>query len=331
MSSPETYIAFAAIMLVIALLAVAIDWFGKPMRHRKFVPKIYRFPDERTPKRTRQQVTPWSDAALVLPVSEGTLEPARPAAVPFEVSAYPAVSDAAMLPVMATAPPAALGAETPRTTPLYLDEAASPYPDEAASPYPDEVGLRSQEAFSPYPDEADAGIDLGVAPEHTDLEEPASSASEAGAPVNEIGEIGAVAPGAVSVFADVDTDPIPAPTPESDASEPIDAADRQPSGRANGWQPGDYVFNLTGEGREPSPSTVRTRYWKNVAATAGAAIFGASNMDRLVRGKPPQRRNPRTGKTESMHLPTVGYHDNDGEIPVPAWPTTEIDPFTQQR
>ena len=82
MSSSETYIAFAAIMLVIALLAVAIDWFGKPLRHRKFVPKIYRFPDERVPRRAPQRLTPWSDAALVLPVTEGTLEPARPVAGP---------------------------------------------------------------------------------------------------------------------------------------------------------------------------------------------------------------------------------------------------------
>ncbi len=47
MSSPETFIAFAAIMFVIALIGAAIDWFGAPLRHRKFVPKAYRFPDER--------------------------------------------------------------------------------------------------------------------------------------------------------------------------------------------------------------------------------------------------------------------------------------------
>ena len=35
MSSPETFLAFAAIMLIIALIGVAIDWFGTPLRHRK--------------------------------------------------------------------------------------------------------------------------------------------------------------------------------------------------------------------------------------------------------------------------------------------------------
>ena len=44
MSDPELFIAFGAIMLVIALAGVAIDWVGKPLRHRKFVPKVYRYP-----------------------------------------------------------------------------------------------------------------------------------------------------------------------------------------------------------------------------------------------------------------------------------------------
>ena len=47
MSSDETFLAFAAIMLIIALIGVAIDWFGTPLRHRKFIPKAYKFPDER--------------------------------------------------------------------------------------------------------------------------------------------------------------------------------------------------------------------------------------------------------------------------------------------
>ena len=34
-------------MLIIALIGVAIDWFGTPLRHRKFIPKAYKFPDER--------------------------------------------------------------------------------------------------------------------------------------------------------------------------------------------------------------------------------------------------------------------------------------------
>ena len=68
MDSPETFIAFGAVMLVIALLGVAIDWFGKPLRHRRFVPKMYRFPEERQPKRSKVRQTPWSDTSFVLPV-----------------------------------------------------------------------------------------------------------------------------------------------------------------------------------------------------------------------------------------------------------------------
>ena len=316
MSSPETYIAFAAIMLVIALLAVAIDWFGKPLRHRKFVPKTYRFPDERTPRRAPQRVTPWSDAALVLPVSEGTLEPAQPP-VPAAFQGQP--------PMPVLAPP---GMDH---RPLEEVTSSSPYPDEpaATSPYPDEPA-----ATSPYPDEP-ATDDRGDA--H------AGSAPADGAVVEDPGEDAAAS---VSVFADVEpaapeADGTASDETSDDTDDTVDAGDAADAGtddprptgadgRTIGWHPGDYVFNLTGEGREPSPSTIRTRFWKNVGATAGASIFGESNMERLLRGKPPQRRNPRTRKMESMHLPTVGYHDNDGELPVPAWPTSEPDPFADR-
>jgi hypothetical protein len=74
MDSPQLFISFGAVMLVVALLGVAIDWFGKPLRHRRFVPKIYRFPDERQPRRSKVRATDWSETSMVLPVVEAPAE-----------------------------------------------------------------------------------------------------------------------------------------------------------------------------------------------------------------------------------------------------------------
>lgn len=308
MSSPETYIAFAAVMLVIALLGVAIDWFGKPLRHRKFVPKMYRFPDERVPRRAPARSTPWSDSALVLPVSQGTLEPApRPTGPPPD-----------------TTPPARplfSGAVGSTTT----ARSASPYPDAHLHPV-DDAGADTAEDRNESGDDAApldvptqtvgaVGIDHPDNPDdpddpdgpgEPDTDATADAGTEHGAGSDETD------PSPVSVFADVSP-----PGAEPDGSRR----------RAEGWEPGDYVFNFTRDGREPSPTTVRQRFWKNVGAAAGASTFGQANLARLQSGKPPQRRNPRTGRIETMQLPAATYDDSNGELPVPSWPTVAIDPF----
>ena len=216
MSDPQLFIAFGAIMLVIALAGVAIDWVGKPLRHRKFVPKVYRYPDERRPRGSSVRPTEWSDRSFVLPVAA---PPPRPVIGPGEVG---------------------------------LDRAV------------------------PQP--------------------------------------GTVHPGP-SVF-DQDTDEGP----------PTEAVEPAPSRE---WQPGDSVHDVDERGEVPSPALIRERYWRNVAATAGAAMFGADNVDRMAAGRGPRRRNPRTGRTETMRLPDV---DGSGRsLPVPAWPDDDVvDPFVDR-
>jgi len=49
MGTTETIIVFAALMALIALVTVGIDWIGKPLKHRRFIPRIYRFEDEKLP------------------------------------------------------------------------------------------------------------------------------------------------------------------------------------------------------------------------------------------------------------------------------------------
>lgn len=46
MGSGELILIFAALMVVLAVLGIAVDWIGKPLRNRRFIPRIYRFEDE---------------------------------------------------------------------------------------------------------------------------------------------------------------------------------------------------------------------------------------------------------------------------------------------
>ncbi|MEM7092519.1 MAG: hypothetical protein AAF567_05925 [Actinomycetota bacterium] len=46
MGTLEILIVFAALMAVIALVAIAIDWVGRPLKTRRFIPRIYRYDDE---------------------------------------------------------------------------------------------------------------------------------------------------------------------------------------------------------------------------------------------------------------------------------------------
>lgn len=49
MQTFETLIVFGALVAIIALVAIAIDWVGKPLRNRRFIPRIYRYDDEILP------------------------------------------------------------------------------------------------------------------------------------------------------------------------------------------------------------------------------------------------------------------------------------------
>ena len=49
MGTAEMMIVFSALMALIALVTIGIDWIGKPLKHRRFIPRIYRFDDEKLP------------------------------------------------------------------------------------------------------------------------------------------------------------------------------------------------------------------------------------------------------------------------------------------
>jgi len=49
MGTLEIIIVFSALMALVALVAIGIDWVGKPLKHRRFIPRMYRFDDEKLP------------------------------------------------------------------------------------------------------------------------------------------------------------------------------------------------------------------------------------------------------------------------------------------
>jgi len=67
------------------------------------------------------------------------------------------------------------------------------------------------------------------------------------------------------------------------------------------WKPGDDELAPTAAGREPAWSTQRARHWKNEAKNP-TEDWGPENLERMSRGRAPQRTNPKTGQKESMEL-----------------------------
>lgn len=49
MGTAEILIVFSALMALISVVTIGIDWIGKPLKHRRFIPRIYRFEDEKLP------------------------------------------------------------------------------------------------------------------------------------------------------------------------------------------------------------------------------------------------------------------------------------------
>jgi hypothetical protein len=266
MSSPETFIAFAAIMFVIALIGAAIDWFGTPLRHRKFIPKAYRFPDERLFRNEKLHNSNLTHFQKNL-------------------------DDSAFLGSVESAPE-----RVPEPSPQNNDF------------------LVEQED-----------------PNLINVLSSTSTLNDESAPVDtpDVELIDGTDPMKIVL---IDNDNQQKDPPSRELEEPLPVGLQvvtkgSETFRLRGWTPGGYIFNLTHDGREPSPATVRTRYWKNVGAEAGSAIFGTANIERMCDGKPPQRRNYRTGKLETMRITPISFQESSGEIPIPYWPSTAVDPF----
>jgi len=122
-------------MALIALVTIGIDWIGKPLKHRRFIPRMYRFEDEKLPVDQYGN----TDFGQALPSH-------LPMGAPF-------------VPPMSMAPPPMMPAGPPLVAPpapalAGSDHAAAPKPrPRKAQPAPKQVArldpsVRSTSAFS---------------------------------------------------------------------------------------------------------------------------------------------------------------------------------------
>ena len=102
MGTFELLIVFAALMAVISLVAIAIDWVGRPLKNRRFIPRIYRYEDEVSPAEAYEMAPP-----LV------TAGPPLSAAPPVSVTPPPMPAPAPVQPRIAAPPPASMAPTSP--------------------------------------------------------------------------------------------------------------------------------------------------------------------------------------------------------------------------
>ena len=115
-----------------------------------------------------------------------------------------------------------------------------------------------------------------------------------------------------------------------DAAKVADNVGDVASTAKKGWSLGDDITTLTKAGKDPSWSTVKSRYWKNEALNH-ASDYTQSNVDRMAKGLAPQVSL--NGKMYSMELHHInprrlgGSNSYDNLLKVTPWKHAEIDPF----
>jgi len=96
------------------------------------------------------------------------------------------------------------------------------------------------------------------------------------------------------------------------------------------WRVGNDIQAPTARGTSPSWSTVRSRFWKNEAAAPQHGSYTPRQLERMARGRAPQRYNPDKGGMESMDLSHEPVPARDGGTAVtPRWPQDHatVDPY----
>lgn len=264
MTTGGLIIVFAALMGVVAMLAIGVDWLGKPIRNRKFRPRIYRYADEENLTPIDPTATHHSDDRFLLPA------PTAPELPQYNSAGGSDWAAAAFeLPESSDDPWERLGAE--------MNEPARGL-----------GGLGdTDESLLPSTRQFDTG-----------------ATTQATRPVSPVGPTG----GQVSfqsLISGVATAP---PEPGE-------------------WSPGDPIWSRMRSGATPSGEIAGRRFWQSAAAfIPGIQWYGPGNVERLLGGNAPERRNRRTGQIETMDL--AGLDSPGSAMSLrPHWPEEQIDPF----
>jgi RHS repeat-associated protein len=98
---------------------------------------------------------------------------------------------------------------------------------------------------------------------------------------------------------------------------------------ARGWKVGDPINSLTKAGNDPAWSTVRARYWKNVANDALDGEYSAANLVRMRAGKPPLHEELGVPMELNHIIPRSqgGTHTLENLEPLWPWEHAAVDPY----
>jgi len=268
MGTAEIIIVFSALMALIALVTVGIDWIGKPLKHRRFIPRMYRFEDEKLP------IDAYGHTDFGVPEPDLAVPPmAQPMPMP-HVQPMP-MPHVQPMPMPHVQPPPVVVAQVPapQMPRVGLGASETVAVPVAAAP----TTGRSTSAFS----------DSLAAPE----------ASKNTPPI------------------DVQSSPMP-------QQSPVPRVAAAPGA----WAPG-LALDTTINDRKPNLATKAQRFWMATAATLGDSHFDSDDVQRMQAGKAPSRKNPRTGRTESMQLTGLRRAIQPDEVQM-SWPEDSIDPWS---
>lgn len=102
-----------------------------------------------------------------------------------------------------------------------------------------------------------------------------------------------------------------------------------PANSTRGWKAGQPINNLTSAGNVPTWTTVKRRYWINVAfyiqnadehsqegrlRTKANSLYSQGNLERMESGKAPVLKNPDTGKENPLELEHRPFPQREGGL-----------------
>lgn len=279
-------------MAVITMLAIAVDWIGKPLRHRRFEPRIYRYADELAVTDIDPTRTAYSDDNFILP---RVLPAGAPYIDPAGHSEWAHAHFVLPNPDPTSETWGALAAEDPTSENMAFEALINV---DTYNTY--ERGLLSSDTIpglAPVPSRESQDPTVQIPVVSMENTEPVDHTTfqalvESAVPHQQ-----------------------PLVHPDEATSEP------------GVWRPGDPLWTPTKRGSSPSPTTLRRRFWQSASVLIpNVRWYGEENVDRMVQGKAPQRRNRRNGRIETMQLSGLKSAE-DAASARPRWPGDEIDPF----
>ena len=274
MGTAEILIVFSALMALIALVTIGIDWIGKPLRNRRFIPRLYRFEDEKLPVDAYGHTTLTTNEPLLSMMAQVPpmqVQPPPVVVAQVSLSATQPVehhSNATVRVAAAQTPPAQISpaqSAPSQTAPSHIPAAETAHDENAApaSPSAFSDSLAQPDAARNAANDDEAWASTGLMPHST---------------------IAGTA-----------------------ATTPIESTS------STSWHPG-MALDTTVEDRKPNLATKAERFWMTTAELASDSHFVDEDVARMASGKAPRRTNPRSGRAEAMQLTGLRQASTHAEV-----------------